>query len=175
MNRSTVLLTAALLWGVNVFSQQEYAADPKIRDGKFEWFLLTEGPDQIRKLVGAPRMAAPFGSDYLSWQYQTAECDHDDFSHQFVFSKSQGTLVSVTRNFESERLVDEFFPREATSICHFPDAKNPQYSIRVRRLSGGRLLIAPGRARAGQPAGQVVLMRESVLRTFYPWAADQLH
>lgn len=173
MNLYKVLLTGALLWGAPVFSQQDYS-EPKVSGGKFQWFLLTENPEQVRRLVGPPRMTAPFGADFLSWQYQIGEGDHDDFSHQFVFSKSQGVLVGVTRNFDPERVVDEFFPPAETSICYYPDRKSPQYSVRIRRLSGGRILMSPGAANSGQPAGQVVLMRESALAATYPWAADQL-
>jgi hypothetical protein len=39
----------------------------------------------------------------------------------------------------------------------------------VRRLSGGRVLIAMGSTKAGQLTGQVVLIRESELALFHPW------
>ena len=57
---------------------------------------------------------------------------------------------------------------------HFPDAQKPTFSIRVRRLSGGRLLMAIGTSKPGQTTGQLVLMRESELTHFYPWLEEQL-
>ena len=113
-------------------------------------------------------MVADFGA-YRSWQYQIGEVEHDDFSHALVFRKSDGKLVSVSRNYDPERNVDVFFPASETTVRWFRAAGQADFAMRVRRLRGGRVLIAVGTSKPGQSTGQVVLMRESELRHFYPW------
>ena len=108
-------------------------------------------------------MVADFGQDFQSWQYESDE--HEEFSLTVVFRKSDGKLVSVTRNYEPERNVDALFPEAETTVHQF----NPQYGLRLRRLSGGRVLMAMGAPKRGQVTGQMVVMRESELRYFYPW------
>ena len=89
-----------------------------------------------------------------------------------MFRKADGKLISVTRQFEPERMVDEFFPAAETNVFLFPG--NPAFGARVRRLSGGRLLIAMGSTKPGQPTGQLLLIREAEINRFHPWIASQL-
>ncbi len=117
-------------------------------------------------------MVAHFGKDFESYQYQIGSADSHEYSHQIVFRRS-GELVSVTRNYEPERLVDEFFPAAETTVYCHPDPA-VSYCLRLRRLSGGRLLLAMGSARAGIATGQLVLIRDSEVRSFYPWLAERL-
>jgi hypothetical protein len=170
----TVLFIGALLSAAPLFSQLPAAADPQLRNGELRWFLLSETKDQIARALGPPTLVAGFGQDFLSWQYQIGDVDHDDFSHQVVFRNSSREIVSITRNYEPERNVDELFPGPETTVHHFPDASKSQFSLRLRRLSGGRVLMAMGTSKPGQLTGQLVLMRESELRVFYPWVAQQL-
>lgn len=167
-------LVSGALWAAPLFCQVPAAADPHVKDGEFRWFLFTESQDEVQTALGQSQMVADFGSDFRSWQYQIGDVDHDDFSLAVVFRKSTGKLVSVTRNFDAGRNVDVFFPESETATYHYPNARKPQYSVRVRRLSGGRLLMAMGASKAGQPTSQLVLMRESELRYFFDWLSDQL-
>jgi hypothetical protein len=118
--------------------------------------------------MGSPAMVAPFG-DFLSWRYQIDNPDGHDFSHELVFRQSTGELISFTRNFDPERTVDDVFPAAETEVYYYPDAAHPEYSVRLRRLSGGRLLLAPGSGQPGALAGQLMLIRESELRNFVSW------
>ena len=171
-----VLLTlGALISTALLFSQIPSGADPQPGAVEPKWFLLTESKDQVTRALGTPAMVADFGQDFQSWRYQIDNVDHDDFSHAVVFRKSDHSLVSVTRSYEPERNVDALFPEAKTTVHHYPDARNPQFSLRLRRLSGGRALMAMGSPRRGQTTGQLVLMRESELRYFYPWLYDRLY
>ncbi len=166
-----LLFLGALLTAAPCFSN----SDPEQREGAVIWFRLDETQDEIQRRFGSPHMAAEFGTDYVSWQYRiAADADDHEHSHILVFRKSTRTLVSVTRAYEPERNVDEFFPPSDTSEHAFPDASAPRYRLRLRRLSGGRVLMAMGSAKPGEPTGQLVLMRRDVLRVFYPWLDEQL-
>lgn len=168
------VLAGMLLGGAASLLSQFSLADPRLDHEKLRWFLLTETKDQVRRALGQPKDVAEFGSDFVSWQYQTGDEDEGNYSHQLVFRRSTGQLISVTRNYDRERLVDLWFPQEETSVHYFPDEKNPQFGLRLRHLSEGRVLMAMGAPMAGQKTGQIVLMRESEIRFFYPWLADQL-
>ena len=82
--------------------------------------------------------------------------------------------VRITREYQPQRNVDEFFPPSETITCFFPDSTKPEYSVRARRLSGGRVLLAMGTSKPGQTTGQVLLIREKELGNFYPWVITQL-
>jgi hypothetical protein len=164
----------ALICAFPLFSQTPRASDPVLAGGELKWFQLTENKEDVRRLLGPPKAVVGFGEDFESWQYQIDFGDEGEFSHLAVFRRSSGDLISVTRNYETERLVDGLFPEAGTRVMSYPDATHPQYTLRLRRLSGGRVLMAMGVAAAGQPTGQIVLMRESALRIFYPWVSEQL-
>jgi len=168
------LLPWALLLAAPVFSQLPPAADPVVKEGAIQWFTLAETRSEVAKQLGPPSLAAEFGKDFLSWQYRIGNVDHEEFSHQVVFRRSDGKLVSITRNYEEERNVDALFPDAETTVHSYPDEKKPEFRLRLRRLSGGRVLMAMGSAQKGKLTGQLVLMRESELPVFYPWLAQQL-
>ncbi len=172
--RFTAVLLGLLCAGP-VFSQIRQAADPQIKEGQLTWFELTETKQQTAKALGMPRMVAVFGQDFVSWQYQIGVVDHEEYSHQLVFRTSTHALISVTRNYDPERTVDELFPDGETTAHYYPNAEKPQYSLRLRRLSNGRVLMAMGTSKAGQVTGQIVLIREPELRYFYPWLFEQLN
>jgi hypothetical protein len=163
MNFNVVLL-GALLIAAPVFSQ----------DQDLLGFLLNDTPAQVRQRLGRPVLVAPFG-EFESWQYQVGVEDNHEFSHVLLFRVATGELVSVTRNWEQEQLVDELFPAAESKVYYYPDAGHPEYGVRVRRLTGGRVLIAMGSAKAGDPTGQIVAIRESELAHFHPWLATQLN
>ena len=165
-------LLAVLIWALlpaaPVFSQQGLWSDPVVSGDAVKWFQLVESESEVRRCLGQPSMVADFG-EYRSWQYQIGEVEHDDFSHALVFRKSDGKLVSISRNYDPERKVDAFFPASETTVHWFRAEGQPDFPMRVRRLSGGRVLMAVGTSKPGQTSGQLVLMRESELRHFYPW------
>src|SRR5882672_2389452 len=115
------LLSAALL-----LSQSRPAPEPQLRDGELIWFTLRESKEEITRALGRPTMVADFGEDFRSWQYQLGDIDHHDFSHQLVFRKSSGALISVTANFDPERNVDALFPEKETAAYDYPSEKHPQ-------------------------------------------------
>jgi len=128
----------------------------------------------LRGMLGQPQMVTDTGN-YRSWQYRFGDdLDHDEFSHALLFRKADGKLVSVSRSYSPERKVDELFPAAETKTYSYPSEGAAQFSIRVRPLSGGRLLMAMGVSEPGQTTGQVVLMRESELRYFYEWLDQRL-
>ena len=150
------------------------ANDPQIREGVVDWFSLSETKQTILRILGPPANVVDFGSDFQSWQYHIDGSDHHEFSHLLVFRRSSGTLVSVTRNYEEERPVDALFPTSETRTYSYPSAEKPQYSLRLRRLPGGRLLMAMGVSGPGRTTGQIMLIRDSEIRYIYPWLSKQL-
>ncbi len=148
----------ALLLAAPVFSQEENLLS----------FELNEKPAELTQRLGRPALIVPSG-EFESWQYQIGIEDNHEFSHILLFRKSTGELLSLTRNWEHERNIDELFPPEQTKVYFYSDEQTPAYGVRVRRLSGGRILMAMGSAAPGQLAGQVVLIRESELHIFHPW------
>lgn len=150
-------------------------SDPVVKPERNEpiWFQLTETRDQVGTMLGKPAQVVEMGNWFYSWQYQMDSTD-EEYSHYAVFRKSDGKLISVTRQYPLERKVDELFPADETVTCFFPDSTKPAFGARVRRLSGGRLLIAMGSATKGKPTGQILLIRETELGNFYPWIQAQL-
>ena len=172
MNRN-VAIVAALLFAVPLLAQNN-SANPQVKNGEVVWFSINDSKQQILKSLGQPAITASFGLDFESWQYRLGSTDHDDFSHLVVFRKSDQTLVSVTRNFDPERTVDDIFPAAKSIVYFYPNAQKPEYAVRVRKLPGGAVLMAMGISKQGQLTGQVVLMRAAELKHFYPWLFDQL-
>ncbi len=136
--------------------------------------LLADTKQKILKLYGPPKAAVEFGNDFQSWQYQIGEGDHDDFSHHVVFRKSTGALVSFTRNYESPRKVGAFFPTAKSKAYAFQEVGRPDYPMLVRSLPDGRLLLAIGISKPQQTTTQLIVMRQSEIRYFYPWLERQL-
>jgi hypothetical protein len=157
MNRTVVLL-GALLLAAPAFSQQQDILD----------FQLNETVAEVVQRLGRPALVSPFG-EFESWQYQIGVEDNHEFSHILLFRASSGELLSLTRNWEQERTVDDLFPPAETKVYYYPDSKDPEYAVRVRRLSGGRVLMAMGSDAPGRPTGQIVLIRASELPHFHPW------
>jgi hypothetical protein len=168
-----LVLLGALLSAAPVFSQQETWSDPQVKADGVKWFDLVEREAEVRQHLGQPTMVADFG-EYRSWQYQIGEVEHDDFSHALVFRKSDGVLVSITRNYSPERNADALFPVSETSVHWFHKAGQADFPMRVRKLTGGRVLIAVGVSKQGQTTSQLVLMRATELHHFYPWLNDAL-
>jgi len=154
--KQIAVLLGALLFAAPAFSQEQDLLQ----------FQLNEKPEQVMQRLGRPSLVVPFG-EFESWQYQIGIEDNHEFSHILLFRG--GELLSLTRNWEQERTVDQLFPEKESKVYYYPDAQHPEYGVRVRRLSGGRVLMAMGSAEQGQPTGQIVLIRESELPHFHPW------
>ncbi|MFN0171935.1 MAG: hypothetical protein ACKV22_36440 [Bryobacteraceae bacterium] len=175
MKSISILLGALLVAAPPLFCERPgEPSDSQNQTGFLLKFTLEESFDQVRARVGKPTQIAAFGPNFVTWQYQVDMHDHHEFSHLFCFGDSDRKLVSVTQNFEEARNVDAVFPAAQTTVHHWPDDRKPQFSIRVRRLSGNRLLMAMGASKPGQPINQLVLIRASVVGLFHPWLATQL-
>lgn len=170
MKSSLLILLGALLTAAPVFSQ---GPDPLIQKGELKWFSMNESFEQVAAALGPPTATAEFGNDYISWQYQIGDIDHHDFSHQLVFRRSSSTLTSITRNYEPERNVDHLFPPAETSVHEYKEGGKSVFSVRLRPLSNGRVLMALG-VSPNQTTGQLVLIRRADLRYFYSWLDEQL-
>jgi hypothetical protein len=162
-----LFLLGALLTAAPVFSQ----IDPLAKGDAIDWFSLEETRTQVREVLGAPRLVAEFGSDFESWQFQIGVEDSHEFSHQVVFRVSDHTLVSVTRQWESEHNVDALFPIASTRYVRIPGT---EYTVAVRKLSGRRLLLGMGVTGPGAPTTQVTMIKASDLRFFIPDLASVL-
>ena len=178
MKTGLVSLMGVLLCAAPLFSQLPAASapviDPGIAKGEIRWFQLTETKQQVAKQLGLPVLAAPFGADFEGWQYQIGPTEEEGYSHQLVFRKSTGTLISVARNFEPQREVDDLFPEALAKTYFYPSAAKPEFKIRVRKLTGGRLLLAMGVSKPGEKTGQIFLIRQEEVGVFYPWLSAQL-
>jgi hypothetical protein len=172
MNRRLFVVLGVLLTAAPLFSDMPVASDPVVDKGDIQWFKLTENRSDVANVLGLPTMVATFGTDFESWQYRIGPTEEEGFSHQLVFRKSTGTLISVARNYEPERNVDSLFP-EQESVTYTNSEATPAFSVRARKLSGGRLLIAQGVSKPGQSTGQLFLIRRDELVFFYPWIAEQ--
>lgn len=134
---------------------------------------LMETRADVTRLLGPPARVESSG-DFESWQYQIGVEDRHEFSHLLLFRISTGELISVTHNLEPARPLDNLFPATETRIFHYPDAQHPQLSVRLRKLGGGRLLLAMGSGKPGSPVPQLLLIRENELPRFHGWLAEQL-
>jgi hypothetical protein len=175
MENRSILIAGALLMAAPVFCQIPAGwTDPRTGAGAEPvWFQLTEDREQVRRMLGKPVQVFESGKDFLAWQYQI-DSSNEDYSHYLVFRKSEGKLISITREYDPQRNVDFLFPEPETVACFFPDSNKPKYAVRARRLLGGRVLLAMGTSKPGQTTGQILLIRETELGNFYPWVAAQL-
>jgi hypothetical protein len=155
--------------GVLLAAPPPSSPEPAFRAGEFSWFSLDETMSDVRRVMGPPVSVSDFGEDLRSWQYRIGGTDGHDFSHYFVFRKSTGKLVSVTRCYDPEQPVDAIFPSSDTKVVLSSNSAELPYGARVRRLSGGRFLIAMGSLKEGQPTGQLTLIAGNELNHFFPW------
>jgi hypothetical protein len=170
----TLVFWGALLIAAPAFSQDNGrpSVEPAVKDGVFQWLDFSESRDLLTEVFGPPRVTAAFG-DFVAWQYHVGGVDGHDFSHQLVFRKSTGKLVSITRSYDPDVEVDQFFPEAETRVYIFHGGPAP-FAARLRRLPGNLLLIAMGSAKRGEKTGQLMLIQQAELRHFHPWLYDQL-
>jgi hypothetical protein len=164
------LLTAAL----PLFCQ----TSPNKKIEQFVRFTLDESPEQIVRAMGRPDHIDDSSPRYLSWQYESPpdEANDDNTAPAWFFClKSENRqLLSVTRNFDKPQDIDDVFPAAQTTVHYWPAKDKPQYSVRMRRLSGETILLAMGTAKPGDRTTQLILIRRSALKTFLPWLDEQL-
>jgi len=132
-------------------------------------FTLEESPQQIVRGMGRPVLVNDGDPNFRTWYYQTDTIDNHEHSHVLLFRQADQQLLSVTRNYHYPVQVEALFPAAKSTIHHWPDAKNPQLSVQVREYSGDRVLIAMGVAKPGQPTTQIIVIRRSALKIFFPW------
>lgn len=172
-----VLLTAAppaLFPAAEPETRLPALADPQVKASGVVWLTLDETMEDVVRAFGRPALVAESGAGLVSWQFQLGDIDHHDFSHVLVFRAADRKLLSVTRNCEPERRMDALFPATETRSYAVPGTGVTRFRMRVRRLPGGRLLMAMSLDRADAPVGQLVLMKEAEVGRFYPWLAAEL-
>jgi len=172
MPRAIAFIGASLSASAPAFGNS-LRADPQLRNGELSWFLLTETKDQVTRALGPPKAVAGFGQDFLSWQYQIGNVDHEEFSHQVVFRESTRGIVSITRNYDPNEMSMRCFrrrKRQCTIIRRVKSLNSACACAVCRRTRPD----GHGTSKPGQVTGQLVLMRESELRFFYPWVSQQL-
>ncbi len=147
-------------------------ANPKPSD--LATFTLEETTADIRTRFGAPAASAVSGSELVTWVYHL-DGDHHDPSHSLSFRKSDGRLVSVTRNFPAPvDLNNEFGAKAAMRVYYFPNREQRQWSAGVWTLEGGKLAIAMGIGKPGDATTQGLLIRRPAVRLLLPWLDKQL-
>jgi hypothetical protein len=161
-------LTVFMLAAISCTFAQETAAERPRPGDELLAFTLDETPADVATRLGAPAHTGAFGPGYFSWFYQIGVEDLHDFSHTLCFREPDRKLISITRDFAPEVDVDHLFPGASSEVHYWPDREKPQYRVRVRRLPGDRVLLAMG-SQAGQPCGQVILIRRSAVGLFFPW------
>jgi hypothetical protein len=183
-----VLSVAALFLGgaPTVFSQDRlpaadpsqpwhrHSSDPRFQSGYLFWFSLDESPAQIIEKLGQPAQVGEMGRDFLIWQFQISMLDRHEFSHVICIRRSDNKIVSIARNYEFEENVDGLFPPKMTEVHQWMKDGKPQFGVRLRRLSNGRLLLAMGSEKPGKKTSQILLIRESELPIFMPWLQESL-
>ena len=132
-------------------------------------FTLRETPDQLIALLGRPDSVDDSLPAYFSWLFKAGAHDEGDYGYILCFRRSDGKLVSITRNFDPEPNVDHLFPSGSFTVQHWPSAEKPQFSARLRVLPGDRLLLAMGSGETGKPCGQLILIDRSVASFFFSW------
>ena len=140
-------------------------------------FSLNEGPEQIVTLLGRPQRVDDSLAGYQSWQYEFSAAEENDDNSPPAWFVCLGTarrqVLSVTRNFDKPQDVDGLFPPPQTVVHYWPSKDAPQFTVRLRQLSGEVLLLAMGTAKPGERTSQLILIRRSALKTFMPWLAEQ--
>jgi hypothetical protein len=132
-------------------------------------FTLDETPDRLTALLGRPDGVDDSLPAYISWLFKAGARDEHDYGYILCFRRSDGKLVSVTRNFDPEENVDHLFPSGSFTVHHWPTAEKPHFSLRLRSLPGDRLLLAMGAPEQGRLCGQLILIDRSALPYFFPW------
>lgn len=164
MSRSLILSLGAWLLAAPLLSAQTPLAA-----GEILRYSLDETPGQLTRWLGRPAQIADSDAQYVTWHYQTDVADMHEFSHLLQFRKSDNRLVAVTRNFHVPVNVDALFPEAKTTAHVWPGDPLKKWGVRVRVLGEDRLAIAVGTTKAGELTTQVLILRRSVLRQFFPW------
>jgi hypothetical protein len=168
------ILGAWLIAAPAFFAQQTEPSRTPLAASELLRYTLEETVAQLSRVLGPPAQISDNGAGFITWYYQTDVLDQHDFSHLLMFRKSDGKLVSVTRNFHLPVPVDGLFPEKATRTYYWPSESDRKWSVRVREMTEDRVAIAMGAAKPGDQTTQVVILRRSALKTFMPWLANHI-
>lgn len=80
----------------------------------------------------------------------------------------------MTRNFAKPTQVTELFRGDQVRSHTFQSDPGAPLPARSRVLPGDRVLVAIGLSKAGDACSQLVLMRRTALKQFYPWIAKDM-
>lgn len=151
-----------------------YPAQAVENDRELLRFTLDENTTQVAGILGAPAQVGEAGPHHFSWYLQLNVMDNHDYSHILLFRSEDKKLVSVTRDYGEPENVDRMFPVGESRTYYWQNGTQPQWPVRVRMLSGNRVLIAMGVAEPGQRTNQVLLIRRSAMAGYLPWLQEQL-
>ena len=137
-------------------------------------FTLEEDTTKVAAMLGAPAQVGEAGPHHFFWYLQLNVVDDHDHSHILLFRKEDKRLVSVTRDYGEPKNVDSLFPVAESQTYYWQNGTQPRWPVRVRMLSGNRVLVAMGVAGPGQRTNQVLLIRRSAMAGYLPWLQAQL-
>jgi hypothetical protein len=165
--RGVIVLLASSLW----LGQVVEGADkppPSIAD-----ISLSSSKASIQERYGPPEHVREQPSSEF-WDYNFGSPDENDmgFAWSFNFEQPSGRLISVTRTFDQAAPVETLFPAKQGKTATSPGPAS--IPVLYRLLDDDRVLLAIGISRSSQPCNQLVLMRRSAVKYFYPWLSSQL-
>lgn len=153
-----------------LFGQHKQPRRPSAVVDEMQRFTLSETPAQLRSILGEPKLIVDLNDKFRSFQYQVDSHDPHDFSHIVCIRRTDGVIISITRNYEEPREVETLMPARETTTHYYPDAAKPEYSARARSLARGqRFLLAMGTSKPGDKTSQLVMVRREVLPDFFAW------
>jgi hypothetical protein len=128
-------------------------------------------------------IAAKFGSDahsvrgngFAVLEFGDDTTDHSDLGYEWVFyfDMPSAAMVSATHNSVAGASIKSYFPPTETRVHVYKNGSSTMSAI-SRILPGDRVLIAVGVANPESQCSQMVLIRRSALKRFYPWIAKDL-
>lgn len=128
-------------------------------------------------------IAAKFGSGahsvrdtgFAILEYGDDSADRTELGYEWVFyfDMPGGAMVSAAYNAVAGTSIKAYFPMAETRVHAYKNGAATMNAI-SRILPGDRVLIAVGAANAESPCSQLVLIRRSALKRFYPWIAKDL-
>ena len=160
------MILGTLLCAASLFAQS--VADPRLDEGKLHWIQPGLTTQQVQKLLGPPHISAVFGNEFLSWQYKLGGDPHDP-SHMLVFRRGTGRLVSITRIYETDQSVAEFFPPAQSEMFTHEGNPSQPYPVLLRRLPQECFLLAMGATRQRLITSQLILVDREGLSVFHSW------
>jgi hypothetical protein len=163
----SALVVIALLFSQEVRGAEDRSAPPLLQ------FTLHESVTDIGNRLGSDAHSV---RERGFWVLEFGE-DHNDLGYEwtFYFDQPSGELLSVTHNVSPAVNVQPFFPASETHYHQYRQMGSQSMNAISRILPGDRVLIAIGADTRNSTCSQMIMMRRSVLKRFYPWIAAGLN